>query len=309
MPARQPLERASGEAAARRTEVRAAAGGSSKCDTTPSQPWGRLLLYTGVSASAQTRGTPNSNCEIRLFFSPRGFPLEIRNRLLASLRKEDLKFLGRHLREVAIEQGEMLEEPGGFVDAVYFPQSGMISLVVQMPEDSTVEVGMVGSEGAIGMTVGLGSRASFISALVQVSGSALCIPASRFRTAANQSAHIRDLIVRYSELQLGQIQQTAGCNALHDVSGRLSRWLLQTSDKIDSDVIPFTHEFLGDMLGVRRSTISQTIAGFHGAGLLNSHRGQITLLKREALKKKACPCYEILRRHTDRLAAPSHHHD
>jgi CRP-like cAMP-binding protein len=235
--------------------------------------------------------------------------LEIRNRLLASLGKDDFKFLGRHLREVPIEQGEMLEEPGGFVDAVYFPQSGMISLIVQMPEDSTVEVGMVGSEGAVGMTVGLGSRASFISALVQVSGSALCIPASRFRTAANQSAHIRDLIVRYSELQLGQIQQTAGCNALHDVSGRLSRWLLQTSDRIDSDVIPFTHEFLGDMLGVRRSTISQTIAGFHGAGLLNSHRGQITLLKREALKKKACPCYEILRRHVDRLAAPSHHHD
>jgi CRP-like cAMP-binding protein len=232
--------------------------------------------------------------------------VEIRNRLLASLKTEDLRLLERHLREVPMEQGEMLEEPGGYVDAVYFPQSGMISLIVQMPEDSTVEVGMVGSEGAVGMTVGLGSRVSFICALVQVPGSALSIPASRFRTAAGQSAHIRDLIVRYSELQLGQIQQTAACNALHDVPGRLSRWLLQTSDKTDSDVIPFTHEFLGDMLGVRRSTISQIVSEFHAAGLLNSHRGQITLLKREELKKKACPCYEILQRHIDRLVPHSH---
>jgi CRP-like cAMP-binding protein len=262
-----------------------------------------------VSASAQTRRKPNSNCEIPRFHQHPGVALEIRNRLLASLRKEDLRLLGRHFREVPIEQGEMLEEPGGFVDAVYFPQRGMISLIVQMPEDSTVEVGMVGSEGAVGMTVGLGSRVSFICALVQVSGSALCIPASRFQTAAGQSAHIRDLIVRYSELQLGQIQQTAGCNALHDVPGRLSRWLLQTSDKIDSDVIPFTHEFLGDMLGVRRSTISQIVGEFHDAGLLSTHRGQITLLKREALKKKACPCYEILRRHIDRLAPPCRDND
>jgi hypothetical protein len=127
------------------------------------------------------------------------------------------------------------------------------------------------------------------------------IPASRFRNAAGQSARIRDLIARYSELQLGQIQQTAGCNALHDVPSRLSRWLLQTSDKIGSDTIPFTHEFLGNMLGVRRSTVTQALSEFHAAGLLDGHRGQIMLLRRGELKKKACPCYEIVRRHIDRL--------
>jgi CRP-like cAMP-binding protein len=221
--------------------------------------------------------------------------LELRNRLLASLQTEDLRLFERHLREVPIEQGEMLEEPGRFVDGVYFPQNGMISLIVQMPEDSSVEVGTVGSEGAVGMAVGLGSRVSFICALVQVSGTALCIPASRFRNAAGQSARIRDLIARYSELQLGQIQQTAGCNALHDVPSRLSRWLLQTSDKIGSDTIPFTHEFLGKMLGVRRSTVTQALSEFHAAGLLDGHRGQIILLRRGELKEKACPCYEIVR--------------
>lgn len=196
----------------------------------------------------------------------------------------------------------MLEEPGRSVDQVYFPQTGMISLIVQMPEDSAVEVGTVGSEGAVGMMVGLGSRISFVCALVQVSGNALCIPASPFRAAAEKSARIRELIIRYSELQLGQIQQTAACNALHEVSGRLCRWLLQTSDKTDSNIIPFTHEFLGSMLGVRRATISQVASELQADGLIKTHRGQITLLKREALKKRACACYEIIRRHVDRLA-------
>jgi len=92
-----------------------------------------------------------------------------------------------------------------------------------------------------------------------------------------------------------------GINALHDVPSRLSRWLLQTSDKIGSDTIPFTHEFLGNMLGVRRSTVTQALSEFHAAGLLEGHRGQIMLLRRGELKKKACPCYEIVRRHIDRL--------
>ena len=125
--------------------------------------------------------------------------MHIHNRLLASLGTADLTHLRRHLREVPIEQGEMLEEPGHPVEAVYFPQTGMISLIVQMPEDSSVEVGTVGSEGAVGMAVGLGSRVSFICALVQVSGTALCIPASAFRAAAGQSGRIRGLIVKYSE--------------------------------------------------------------------------------------------------------------
>jgi CRP-like cAMP-binding protein len=222
------------------------------------------------------------------------------NRLIASLKREDLKLLG-HLREVAIQQGDMLQAAGRPTDAVYFPQTGMISLIVQMPEDRAVEVGTIGSEGAVGMTVGLGSRISFITAMVQVSGTSLCISASRFRAAAGQSSHIRDLIVRYTEAQLGQVQQTAACNALHEVSARLCRWLLQTSDKIESDTIPFTHEFLAEMLAVRRSTISQIASEFQNAGIIHTHRGQIKLLKRAALEKNACPCYEIIRRHIDRL--------
>ena len=223
------------------------------------------------------------------------------NRLLASLKPEELALLGRHLREVPMGQGQLLEERGERVDAVHFPQSGMISLIVEMPEDRTVEVGMVGCEGAVGLTAGLGSRISSISALVQVSGTSLSISASRFRAAVAQSHHLRDLIIRYNELQMGQIEQTAACNALHEVPARLSRWLLQTSDKINDNTIPFTREFLGNMLGVQRGTITVAAAKFENAGLIHTHRGRIELLNKKALKKQACSCYGYIHRHIDRL--------
>jgi CRP-like cAMP-binding protein len=224
-----------------------------------------------------------------------------RNRLLASLRAEELSLLERHFREVPMTQGQLLEERGQRVDTVYFPQSGMISLIVEMPEDETIEVGMVGSEGAIGINVGLGSRIASVTSLVQVSGVTFKISASRFRSIASQSQQMQDLIVRYNEMQLGQIQQTAACNALHDVGSRLSRWLLQTSDRTNSDTIPFTREFLGKMLGVRRGTVSAVASGFESAGLIETHRGVIKLLDRERLKKETCYCYNFLRKHVDRL--------
>jgi CRP-like cAMP-binding protein len=224
-----------------------------------------------------------------------------RNRLLASLKSEDLALLRRHLREVSMEQGELLEERGRRTTAVYFPQSGLISLIVEMPEDQTVEVGVIGSESAVGITVGLGSRISSVSALVQVSGTSLCISASHFRAVAAQNQNIRDLIVRYNEMLLGQIQQTAACNALHDVGSRLARWLLQTVDRIDGNTVPFTREFLGKMLGVRRGTVSAVAAKFEAAGIIQTRRGQIRVLDRERLKKESCVCYDLIRKHIDRL--------
>jgi CRP-like cAMP-binding protein len=223
------------------------------------------------------------------------------NRLLALLKADELSLLGNYLREVAITQGELLEERGEPVEVVHFPQSGMVSLIVEMPEDRAVEVGTVGSEGAIGLTAGLGSRVGSVSALVQVSGTSLCIPAQRFRAIANQNSHLTELIVTYNEVQLGQIQQTAACNALHDVGSRLSRWLLQTSDKTGDDKIPFTQEFLSKMLGVRRGTVSAVATRFEAAKLIRTGRGQIQILNREGLKKEACSCYQFIARHVDRL--------
>jgi CRP-like cAMP-binding protein len=228
--------------------------------------------------------------------------VKIRNRLLASLSEPDLSLLRQHLRQVRIEQGEILEERGRAVDRVHFPETGMISLIVAMPEDRTVEVGTVGHEGAIGLMAGLGSRVSSIRALVQVSGTALLISASNFRAAASQSQRVRDMIVRYAELELGQVQQTAACNGLHDATSRMCRWLLQTSDKTESDLIPFTHEFIAQMLGVQRTTVSQISAKLQSQGLIRTHHGEIRILDRPGLKKQACECYEFIRRHIDRLS-------
>jgi CRP-like cAMP-binding protein len=134
-----------------------------------------------------------------------------------------------------------------------------------------------------------------------VSGTALCISAARFRALASQSQHLAALIVKCNEMQLGQVQQTAACNALHDVGSRLSRWLLQTSDKTGEDTIPFTQEFLSKMLGVRRGTVSTIAARFETAKLIRTGRGQIEILDRAGLKKEACSCYEFVARHIDRL--------
>jgi CRP-like cAMP-binding protein len=226
---------------------------------------------------------------------------KIRNRLLASLPTSDLSLLSGHLREVPIEQGQLLEERDQAINRIHFPQTGMISLIVAMAEDRALEVGTVGHEGAVGMMGGLGSRVSSVRALVQVSGTTLCIPASRFLTAAGRSQRIRRLIVRYGELQLAEIQQTAACNGLHDALSRVCRWLLQTSDKIDSATIPFTQEFLGQMLGVQRTTVSEIAHKLEAAGLIRTQYGQIHIVDRGGLKKRACECYEIVRNHLDRL--------
>jgi CRP-like cAMP-binding protein len=214
---------------------------------------------------------------------------------------DDFLLLQPHLREVRISQGQLLEERGQRIDAVFFPQSGMISFIVEMPEDETVEVGMVGSEGGVGLNGGLGSRIASVTSLVQVSGVASKISASRFRSIVAQSPHLQHLIVRHNEMLSGQIQQTAACNALHDVGSRLARWLLQTSDRTDSDVVPFTREFLGKMLGVRRGTVSAVAAKFENAGLIKTRRGRVTLLDRDRLKKEACYCYDYLSKLIDRL--------
>ena len=152
-----------------------------------------------------------------------------RNRLLASLKPEELSSLSKHLREVPIKQGELLEERGERVDLVHFPQSGMISLIVEMPEDRAVEVGTVGSEGAIGITVGLGSRISCVSALVQVSGTSLCIPAQRFRTLAIQNQHLTDSDCQIQRDAVGA--NPTDCGLQRAARRRLSSGALAAADE------------------------------------------------------------------------------
>ncbi len=217
-----------------------------------------------------------------------------RNRLLAALPAADFSLLAPHLKEVPLEQGAVLQEQGELTEEVYFLHEGIVSLLVPMRQGEAIEIATVGREGAIGSLAGHGPRRSHTGAVVQVAGTASRITAARFRKAAEESRAIRDIIVSYGEMLLIQVQQTAACNALHDVEERLSRWLLQAHDRVDGNMIHLTHEFLSQMLGVRRPTVTVVAHMLQKAGLIRYHRGRIEVLDRPGLEARACECYEII---------------
>jgi CRP-like cAMP-binding protein len=227
------------------------------------------------------------------------------NRFLATLLPHDFSMLAPHLRPIALKRGVILHEVGEEIAHVYFPHSGMVSRVVVMQSSATVETATIGRSGVIGASAGLGASWTFARAIVQLPGAAASISASRFHAAANESQAIRDLLVRYNDLLLARIQQSVACNALHTLEARLCRWLLQAHDSVDDNVIPLTQEFLGQMLGVRRTTVTLAAQLLQSAGLIRYRRGHIQILDRPALEKLSCECYATLRGYTDKLFPPS----
>src|SRR5215470_16972018 len=223
------------------------------------------------------------------------------NRFLAALRAQDFALLAPHLRSVSLEYGAALHEAGDDIEHVYFPQSGMVSLVVVMRNGATVETATVGRGGAVGTAAGLGSRSAFGRAVVQLPGMAASIPVSAFQAIANENPTLRALVVRYNDLLIRQIQQSVACNALHALEARLCRWLLQTHDCVDGDAIPLTQEFLGQMLGVRRTTVTIAARLLQSAGLIRYRRGLIHILDRPALEDISCECYAVVRHNLDKV--------
>jgi CRP-like cAMP-binding protein len=194
-----------------------------------------------------------------------------------------------------------LQEVGEQIEHVYFPHTGMVSLVAVMQSGAVVETATIGRAGVIGASAGLGARSTFCSAIVQLAGTASWLSASQFHAAANQSQAIRDLIVRYDDLLVAQVQQSVACNALHALEARLCRWLLQTHDCVDGDAIPLTQELLGQMLGVRRTTITIAARLLQSAGLIRYRRGHIQVLDRVALENTSCECYAVIRQNADKV--------
>ena len=221
-----------------------------------------------------------------------------RNLLLASLPAKDFALLAPQLKDIV--QGAVLQEQGERIDQVYFPHDGIVSLLAVMRQGDAIETATIGYEGAVGSFAGLGSRRAHTRAVVQVSGSASRIGASRFRKVAQDSEAVCRIVVRYGEMLLIQVQQTAACNALHPVEARLSRWLLQGRDRLESNNIKLTHEFLSQMLGVRRTTVT-VVANMLQAGLIRYHRGHIEIVDQRGLEARACECYEAIRRHIEEV--------
>jgi CRP-like cAMP-binding protein len=224
-----------------------------------------------------------------------------RNSLLGSLSHADHSALSPYLKDCALEKGQVLHEPGEPVEFIYFPHSGMISLLAVMGDGHSVEVGAVGRETGVGLTAALGAKIALHRAVVQLPGSAARIAASRFSAALEQHETLRIRAVQHNAALLIQVQQLAACNLLHDVESRLCKWLLQTRERVGCDTLPLTHEFLAQMLGVRRSTVTLVARILQANGVIHYRRGQITIRDPRALEDGACECYRVVSRQNDQL--------
>jgi CRP-like cAMP-binding protein len=216
------------------------------------------------------------------------------NKLLAALPRGQFDLLAPHLSTIPLEQGGILAEPGDEFEQVYFPESGMLSLLAVLLDGKAIETATVGREGVVGAMAGLGLYKSLVRVVVQLPMSVTKISASQFRKAAANSEAIRNMCIQYNEVLLSQARVTAACNALHVIEARFCRWLLQSADRAGSDTVALTQEFLAEMLGVRRTSVTEVASKVQGAGVINYSRGSITILNRRALEKMSCECYQTL---------------
>ena len=216
------------------------------------------------------------------------------NKLLAGLAPKDFEKLSPHLVAGPFAQGVILTETGSAIQNVYFPLSGMISIVVVMNDGKAIETATIGREGVFGAMVGFGHMVSRVRAIVQVQMQAMRIPVAQFRKIAQESDAVQQLAVNYNEQMLSQARVTAACNALHKVEARFCRWLLQTREIIDNDTIMLTQEFLSEMLGVRRTSVTDVATKLQAAGIISYSRGVIKIIDLPSLKALSCECYDTL---------------
>jgi CRP-like cAMP-binding protein len=216
------------------------------------------------------------------------------NGFLSALPDDATALLEPDLNQITLPPGAACYSPGGAIDKVYFPQSGMISLVVVV-DGETVETSSVGREGGVGLQCGFGPRLSFTRATVQIPGKFSTISAARFEQAVSRHPALRDMIVRHIETKWAEAQQNAACNAVHDGSSRLCRWLLQCADRIGSDQLLLTQDFLAGMLGVRRTTVTLLAQELQQRSIVRYGRGRITIIDRRALEACACECYRAVK--------------
>ena len=219
------------------------------------------------------------------------------NKLLSALAQSQFSLLAPNLIIKDLPQGQVLLEAGEEFERVYFPLNGMLSLLVVMRDGKAIETATVGREGVVGAMAGLGLYKSSVRVVVQLALTVAEMSAAQFRKAVDKSEAIRNLCLEYNEDLLFHARVTAACNALHPVEARFSRWLLQTADRAASETIQLTQEFLSEMLGVQRTSISEVAGHLQRLGMIEYSRGVITIIDRKALVKCSCECYETLREH------------
>jgi CRP-like cAMP-binding protein len=215
----------------------------------------------------------------------------IENRLLAALPTVDYQRLLPHLEKVSLKLKQVLYEAGDVIDYVYFPNKALISLVSRMKNGTSAEVGMVGCEGMVSPSVLMGVNTMPYQAIVQGSDSAMKLHAATLKEEFNRGGPLQTLLLRYTQALHIQVSQTAACNRLHSLDERLARWLLMTHDRVQSDRMELTQEFLSTMLGVERSGVTIAAITLQEADLIKYSRGKITVLDRTELERASCECY------------------
>jgi CRP-like cAMP-binding protein len=225
------------------------------------------------------------------------------NRLLNRLPENEYKSLVRWETTVSLSHGDDVyrEDSRGGLTHVYFPTSGMISLTVLMEDGKEIEAGTVGNEGMIGLSVAHGLNFSPTKAISQISGQGLRIPVSTFLKVMKQGGALDKLVRHYTAYSLRYANQTIACNLLHSAKQRICRWLLMCRDRAESDEFVLTHEFLAEMLGVRRQTVTVIAGTLQSAGLITYRRGVIRVIDRKSLEAASCECYEVTKAFYDRI--------
>jgi CRP-like cAMP-binding protein len=217
------------------------------------------------------------------------------NAVLSSLSSSDAAALRPHLRTVHLQQKHVLYEAGELIRSVYFPTSAVISLVVTLTEGETTESAMVGNDGAIGMASAMDSKRAPSRAIVQLGGDATICDPKLFKGAALQSHNMISMVLRHEQTLFAQAQQSTACVANHVVEARLCRWLLRARDLSGSDDLPLTQEFLAELMGVRRPSVTSVALTLQAAGLIAYSRGKIRILDFERLKEMTCECYDAVK--------------
>lgn len=223
------------------------------------------------------------------------------NRMLDTLPRNIFAALQPHLRTVALSFGDVVAEIGEPVQRVYFPHSGVISLVVEMKVGDLVETAMIGRDGVANAMPALDGKLSLQKSIVQIEGSASVIHPDKLHSLAMEFEPFRSLLLRHEQVVLAQAQQSAGCNASHTLIERMCRWLLRMRDLNQEDEIKLTQEFLAQMLGVRRTSVSVVASTLQKAGLITYRRGKIKINDVEGLRSGACECYEKVRSHYEQM--------
>jgi CRP-like cAMP-binding protein len=223
------------------------------------------------------------------------------NRLLAALPDAEYQRLIPYLNNVSLSLKQVLHEVGEPIEYVYFPQRSIVSCLSTMADGSMIEVGLVGNDGVTGIPAALGDTIATTTALVQVSDSATRMKASVLKTEFGGGSVLQSLLLRYMQAQHAFVTQSIACNRLHYLEERLARWLLLVCDRVGSKELPLTQEFMSQMLGVRRSGVTEAANTLQKAGLIRYTRGKVTILNREDLEAASCECYEIIKGEYARL--------